>query len=103
MDHQLERGQRKAEKSTEDRIAWTGFECKWLECVNLNCKIWMSMMVPYRVDMEHEVLKCGRCTVKYMNELMIENEKLGKEVDEMRLMNNNKEKEWKSRTRKKTH
>ena len=24
-----------------------------------NCKMWMSMMVPDEVDMEHEVVKCA--------------------------------------------
>ena len=48
-------------------MAWNGFECKWLECVNTNCKIWVSMMVPDEVDMEHEVVKCGMCIVKENN------------------------------------
>ena len=41
--------------------------CKWLECGTTNCKMWMSMMVPDEVDMEHDVVKCGMCIVKEMN------------------------------------
>ena len=50
-------------------VAWNDFECKWLERGTTNCKMWMSMMVPDEVDMEHEVVKCGMCIVKEMNDV----------------------------------
>ena len=62
-----QRGKRKDERSTDDGVAWNGFECKWLEGGTTNCKMWMSMMVPDEVDMAHEVVKCGMCIVKEMN------------------------------------
>ena len=55
MAQRSQRGKRKDERSTDDGMAWNGFECKWLECGTANCKMWMSMMVPDEVDMEHEV------------------------------------------------
>ena len=64
MAQRSQRGKRKDERSTEDGVAWNGFECKWLECGTTNCKMWMSMMVPDEVDMEHEVIKCVMCIVK---------------------------------------
>ena len=42
-----------------------------------NCKMWISMMVPDGVDVEHEVVKCGMCIVKEMNDFRKENESLG--------------------------
>ena len=60
------------------------FECKWLECGTANCKMWMSMMVPDEVDMEHEVVKCGMCIVKEMNVVKGEKDLLRKEVGELR-------------------
>ena len=51
---------------------------------NTNCKMWMSMMVPDEVDMEHEVLKCGMCIVKEINVVKGEKELLRKEVGELR-------------------
>ena len=65
-------------------MAWNGFECKWLECGTANCKMWMSMMVPDEVDMEHEVVKCGMCIVKEMNVVKGEKDLLRKEVGELR-------------------
>ena len=79
-----QRGKRKDERSTEDGVAWNGFECKWLECGTTNCKMWMSMMVSDEVDMEHEVVKCGMCIVKEMNVVKGEKELLRKEVGEWR-------------------
>ena len=35
--------------------------------IEWHCKMWMSMMVPDEVDMEHEAVKCGMCIVKEMN------------------------------------
>ena len=67
MAQRSQRGKRKDERSTDDGMAWNGFECKWLESGTANCKMWMSMMVPDEVDMEHEVVKCGMCIVKEMN------------------------------------
>ena len=67
MAKRSQRGKRKDERSTEDGVAWNGIECKWLECGTTSCKMWMSMMVPDEVDMEHEVVKCGMCIVKEMN------------------------------------
>ena len=63
MAQRSQRGKRKGERSTDDGMAWNGFECKWLECGTTNCKMWMSMMVPDEVDMEHEAFKCGMCKV----------------------------------------
>ena len=60
------------------------FECKWLECGTTNCKMWMSMMVPDEVDMEHEAVKCGMCIVKEINVVKGEKDLLGKEVTELR-------------------
>ena len=67
-------------------MAWNGFvcECKWLECGNTNCKMWMSMMVADEVDMEHEVVKCDMCIVNEMNVANGEKELLRKEVGELR-------------------
>ena len=50
-------------------MEWHGmvFECKCLECGTTNCRMWMSMMVPDEVDMEHEAFKCGMCIVKERN------------------------------------
>ena len=46
----------------------------WMECGSPNCKMWMMwMIVPYGVDVEHEVVKCGMCIVKEMNHLKREN------------------------------
>ena len=42
------------------------------------------MMVPDEVDMEHEVVKCGMCSVKEMNVQKGEKELLRKEVGELR-------------------
>ena len=84
MAQQSQRGKRKDERSTDDGVAWNGFECKWLECDTTNCKMWMSMMVPDEVDMELEVVKCGMCIVKEMNVVKGENELLRKEVGELR-------------------
>ena len=79
-----QRGKRKGERSTDYGMAWNGFECKWLECGNTNCKMWMSMMVPDEVDMEYEAFKCGMCIVKEMNVMKGEKDLLRKEVDELR-------------------
>ena len=76
MAQRSQRGNRKDERSTEDGVAWSGFECKWLECGTTNGKMWMSMMVPDEVDMEHEVVKCGMCIVKEMNVVKGEKELL---------------------------
>ena len=65
-------------------MACNGFECKWLECDTNNGKMWTSMMVLDEVDMVHEVVKCGMCTVKEMNVVKGENELLRKEVGEGR-------------------
>ena len=64
MAQRSQRGKRKYE-STENGVAWNGFECKWFEYGTINCKMWI--MVPDEVDMEHEVVKCGMCIVKEMN------------------------------------
>ena len=58
------------ERGTDDGIVWNGFECKWLQCGNPNCKVWMSMMVGY---VEHEVIKCDMCLAKDMSVLKKEN------------------------------
>ena len=50
-------GKRKDERGTEDRMAWSGSECKWLEYGSTNCKMWITMMVSDGVDVEHEVVK----------------------------------------------
>ena len=84
MAQRSQRGKRKDERSTDDGMAWNGFECKWLECGTANCKMWMSMMVPDEVDMEHEVVKCGMCIVKEMNVVKGEKDLLRKEVGELR-------------------
>ena len=55
-----------------------------LGCGTTNGKMWMSMMVPDEVDMEHEVVKCGMCIVKEMNVVKGEKELLRKEVGELR-------------------
>ena len=67
MSQRSQRGKRKDERSTEDGVGWNCFECKWLECGTTSCRMWMSMMVPGEVDMEHEVVKCGMCIVKEMH------------------------------------
>ena len=64
MAERSQRGKRKDERSPDDGVALNGFKCKWLECGTTNYKMWMSMMVPGEVDMEHEVVKCGMCIVK---------------------------------------
>ena len=74
MAHRSQRGKQKDERSTEDGVTWNGFECKWLECGTTNGKMWMSMMVPDEVDMEHEVVKCGMCIVMEMNVMKGEKE-----------------------------
>ena len=93
MAQRSQRDKRKDERSTDDGVAWNGFECKWLEYGTTNCKIWMSMMVPDEVDMEHEVAKCGMCIVKEMNVVKGEKEPLRKEVGELRVQSINKDKE----------
>ena len=80
MAQRSQRETRKDERSTEDGVKWIGFEYKWLECGTTNCKMWMSMMVPDEVDMEHEVVKCDMCIVKEMNVVKEEKELLRKEV-----------------------
>ena len=99
MVQQSQRGKLKDERSTDDGVAWNGFECKWSECGTTNCKMWMSMMVPDEVDMEHVVVKCGMCFVKQM---IVKGEKellrkeigeLKKEVGELRVQSINKDKE----------
>ena len=80
MAQRSQRGKRNDERSTDDGMAWNGFECTWLECGTANCKMWMSMMVPDEVDMEHEVVKCGMCIVKEMNVVKGEKDLLRKEV-----------------------
>ena len=83
MAQRSQRGKRKDERSTEDGMAWNGFECKWLECGTTNCKIWRSITVPDEVDREHGVVKCGMCIVKEMNVVKGEkgeNDVLRKEV-----------------------
>ena len=67
MAQRSQRGKRKDDTSTNDGVPRNGLECKWLECGTTNCKIWMLMMVPDEVDIEHEVAKCGMCIVKEMN------------------------------------
>ena len=84
MTQRSQRGKRKDERSTEDGVAWNGFECKWLECGTTNCNMWMSMMVPDDVDMKHEVVKWGMCIVKEMNVVKGEKDLLRKEVGELR-------------------
>ena len=84
MTQRTQRGKRKDERSTEDGLAWNGFECKWLECGNTNCKLWISMMVSDEVDMEHGVVKCGMGMVKEINVVKEEKELLRKEVGELR-------------------
>ena len=64
MAQRSKRGKRTDERSTDDGMAWNGFEYKWLGCGTTNCKMWMSMIVPDEVYMEHEVVKCGMCIVK---------------------------------------
>ena len=49
-----------------------------------NCKMWMSMMVPDEVDIEHEVVKCGICIVKEINGVKGEKDLLKKEVGQLR-------------------
>ena len=46
----------------------------------INCKMWISMMVPDEVDMEHEAVKCGMCIVKEMNVVKGEKNLLRKKV-----------------------
>ena len=58
MAQRSQRGKRRDERSTDDEIAWNGFECKWL-----------SMMVPDEVDIKHKVAKCGMCMVKEVDVL----------------------------------
>ena len=41
-------------------------------------------MAPDKVDMEHEVVKCGMCIVKEMNVVKGEKEWLRKEVGELK-------------------
>ena len=65
-------------------MACNDFECKWLEYGTTNSKMWMSMMVPYEVNMEHEIVKCGMCIVKDMNVVKGEKELLRKEVGELK-------------------
>ena len=48
-----------------------------------NCKIWMSMMVPDKVDMEHEVVNCG---IYMVNMDVVKRENESKEVGELRLL-----------------
>ena len=72
---------------------WNGFECKWLKCGTTNCKMWMSMMVPDEVDMEHEVVKCGMCIVKDKELLKKKVGELMKEVGELRVQSISKDKE----------
>ena len=84
MAERSQRGKRKDERNTADGVAWNGFECKWLECGTTNCKMWMSIMVPDEVDMEHEVVKCGMCIVKEINVVKGDKELLRKEVGEVR-------------------
>ena len=100
MAQQSQRRKRKDERSTEDGVAWNSFGCKWLECGTTNCKMWMSMLVPDEVDMEHEVVKCGVYIVKKMNVVKGEKELLRKEVgelkekvEELRVQSINKDKE----------
>ena len=76
-----------------DDVQWNGFECKWMECGSPNCKMSISMMVPDGVDVEHEVVKCGMCIVKEINDLRKENESLGNEVKEWKMKTMNKKKE----------
>ena len=45
------------------------------------------------VHVEHEVVKCGMCIVKEMNDSRKQNESLGNEVKEWKLKTVNKEKE----------
>ena len=78
MAQRSQRGKRKDERNTDDGVAW-----KWLECSTTNCKMWMSMMVPDEVDMEHEVVKCGMCIVKEIIVVKREKELLRKEVGEL--------------------
>ena len=84
MAHRSQRGKQKDERSTEDEVAWDGFECKWLECGTTNCKMWMLMMVPDEVHMEHEAVKCGMCIVKEINVVKEEKELLRKEIGELK-------------------
>ena len=66
-----------SQRISDDVMAWNGFECKWLECGTTNCKMWMSMIVPDEVDIEHESV---------IGELK-------KEVGELRVQSINKDKE----------
>ena len=78
------RCKRKDERNTEDGVAWNGFDCKWSECSTTNYKMWMSMVVPDEVDMEHEVVKCGMRIVRGMHVVKGEKEVLRKDVGELR-------------------
>ena len=84
MAQRSQRDKRKDERSTDDGMAWNGFECKCLECGTTNCKMWMSMMVPDEVDMEHGAVKCGMCIVNEINVVKGDKDLLTKEVGELR-------------------
>ena len=45
--------------------------------------MWMLMMVPDEVDMEHGIVKCGMCIVKDMNIMKGKKELLRNEVVEL--------------------
>ena len=84
---------RQQQRSTEDGQALNGFECKWLECGNTNCKMRMSMILPDEVDMEHEVVKYDMCIVKEINVVKGEKTLFRKEVGEIMVQSINKDKE----------
>ena len=84
MAQRSQRGKRKDERSTDDGMAWNCSECTWSECGTTNCNMWMSMMVPEEVDMEHEAFKCGMCIVKEMNVIEGEKDMLRNVVEELR-------------------
>ena len=68
----------------DGKDGWAGFKNEWLECENEECKVWMSMRVTDGWKGGESRFKCGLCVMKDVVEVKNENEKLKRQMKQMR-------------------
>ena len=69
---------------------WDGFKKEWSECENEECKVWVSMRILDGWKGGEGRFKCGLCVMKDVVEVRNENEKLKRQMEQMKRLTNEK-------------
>ena len=70
----------KGKHSSDGNDFWEDFKKEWLECENAECKVLVSMRVPYGWKGGEGRFKCGLCVMKDVVEVRNENENLKRQM-----------------------